>query len=41
MAHEQKWWNEEAETFTPQLEKECKQRIIYARRKQKACIKGV
>ncbi len=31
--------DEEAETFTPQLAKGCKQRIIYARRKQKAYIK--
>ena len=29
----------EAETFTPQLAKGCKQRVIYARRKQKAYIK--
>ncbi len=31
--------DEGSETFTPQLAKGCKQRTIYARRKQKACIK--
>ena len=31
--------DEEAETFTPQLAKGCRQRIIQARRKQKAYIK--